>query len=458
MQVLVVGAGPAGLFCAHELSKRKGIGVTIIEEGGDVEQRHCPRHRTGFCVGCQRCELMHGVGGSGAFSDGKLNLNPEIGGNMLEFTTRADADALVEHVDSVFVSHGAKGGESKPNSEAEALVRRANEAGIRFIPIHQRHMGSDHLPRVIASFKKSLEKRGVRFMLHAKAEDITIEEGRATGLVVSSNGRSEALKADAVVLAPGRPGAAWLAGICKKLRIETRHQAIDIGVRVEVPARIMEEVTRICWDPKFHIQTKTYDDFIRTFCTCPYGFITTESYGDYVCVNGHSMRDTRSANTNFAFLVRVALTEPVENTTLYGQSIARLATTIGGGKPILQRLGDLKRGRRSTWERINKSYVTPTLGDVTPGDIGMALPARIVTDIKEGLDALSKVIPGIAEDSTLIYAPEVKFHALRVSVGKTMETNVRNLFAIGDGAGVSRGIVGAAVTGLIAAREIAGRK
>jgi len=261
------------------------------------------------------------------------------------------------------------------------------------------------------------------------------------------------------VLAPGRGGAHWLRDLCKKLAIPSHHQPIDIGVRVEVPAEIMGEVTGINYDPKFHVRTKTFDDSVRTFCTNPGGYVISETYeeGKFVCANGHALRGKNSRNTNFALLVRVALTEPLENTSEYGEVIARMATTIGGGKLILQRLGDLKKGRRSTWERIRKSYVEPTFKHVTPGDVSMSLPGRMVMDILEALEALNRVIPGIGEDSTLLYSPEIKFHALRVETSLKMETAKRNLFAVGDGAGVSRGIVAAAATGIIAAREIGGR-
>lgn len=455
-RVVIVGAGPAGLLAAHELAKHH-LKVTLVEEGADVKDRKCPMLKLGYCIKCRPCHFIHGVGGGGAFSDGKLNLNPEIGGNLLEFLTPEQADKRIDYVDKFFVKYGAKGGETFGGKGAEELKRRAKMAGVKFIPIHQRHMGSDRLPAIIGRMVADLRKMGVEFLIRTKAEDLIIEDGRAKGVLVRNLKTKETkrIPADFVIVASGRGGARWFSEICRKTKIATRFQPLDVGVRIEVPSEIMEEVTEINWDPKFHIRTKRYDDFVRTFCCNPGGFVITESYdGEYVCVNGHSMRGKKSGNTNFALLVQVALTEPVENTTKYGEGIARLATIIGGGKPTLQRLGDLKAGRRSTWERIDRSYVSPTLREVTPGDISMCLPARIVIDLLEGLDALNKVIPGVAEDETLLYAPEIKFHALRVSVSKGMETTVKNLFAAGDGAGVSRGIVGACVTGLIAANEI----
>ncbi|VVC71647.1 FAD binding domain protein [uncultured archaeon] len=312
------------------------------------------------------------------------------------------------------------------------------------------------MPKLVEKMVASLKKKGVRLLTQTKAENLLIERGKVKGVAIRdlATGKAASLQSDYVVVATGRGGARWFGEVCRKMGIQTKFQPLDVGVRVEVPSEIMADVTSVNWDPKFHIRTKKYDDFVRTFCTNPEGFVITESYGDFICVNGHSMRDKKSKNTNFALLVQIALTEPVENTTAYGEGIAKLATIIGGGKPTLQRLGDLTSGKRSTWERVNRSYVSPTLREVTPGDISMALPSRVVEDIIEGLDMLNKVVPGVAEDGTLLYAPEIKFHALRVAVSNEMETPIPNLYASGDGAGVSRGIVGASVTGVMAARAI----
>ena len=242
--------------------------------------------------------------------------------------------------------------------------------------------------------------------------------------------------------------------IVKKHKIEAKFGAIDVGVRVEVPSIIMDPIIRINRDPKFHMWTTQYGDFVRTFCTNHEGFVVKESYDDFIGVNGHSMRDKKSENTNFAFLIRVELTHPVENTIAYGRSISKLSTTIGGGKPILQRLGDLRRGRRSTQGRLKRSLVVNTLKDVTPGNIAMALPHRILTDVLEGLEKLNAVIPGVASDSTLLYAPEIKFYSMQVDIDKNMQTSIKNLFVAGDGAGLSRDIVNASATGILVARGI----
>jgi hypothetical protein len=328
----------------------------------------------------------------------------------------------------------------------EEIERRAAAAGVKFIPIPQRFIGSDNAPRVVQRFKRDLEEVGVKFRVGKAAS--RIESKR----VVLADGTEIVCRY--LLVAPGRSGAGWLAKEAKRLGIPTTHEPIDVGVRVEVPAVIMDPVTKVCRDPKFHVHSTTYDDFIRTFCVNPHGFVVQELYGDFIGVNGHSLAHKKSQNTNFALLVRIKLTQPLEDTTLYGRTIAIQTTTLGGGKPILQRLGDLTRGRRSLWDRIRRGNVQPTLTNVTPGDIAMAMPHRIVTDIIESLERLDKVIPGIASPSTLLYAPEMKFPANRLLTDENLETPIEGLFVAGDGAGLSRGMVTAAATGIIAAHGI----
>jgi len=442
-----VGAGPAGLFAAHELSKKSKLSVLVVEMGREIEKRACPAVETGKCIRCEPCHIMSGVGGAGGMSSGTLNLRYDIGGDLSELTKSvAKAQRLVEEVDAIFLEHGAPkevyGGNEE---EVEKLTRRAAAAGVRFIPIPQRHIGSEYLPDVIGSFKRKLQGQGVKFVLNTRVEKI----GKGEAII-----KGKRVKAKYILAAPGRVGAVWFAEQAQALGIELKHGPIDVGVRVEVPAVVMEPVIKVSRDPKFHIITKTFDDFVRTFCVNFMGYVMEERYDDYVGVNGHSLRAKKSTNANFAFLTRVELTQPVTDTTAYGRSIAYLATTIGGGLPLLQRLGDLRKGRRSTWERVERGHVKPTLRSVTPGDISMALPGRIVTNILEGLERLDQVIPGVASDSTLLYAPEVKLYSMEVTVDEHMETNVPNLFVAGDGAGLSRGIITAAATGLLAARGI----
>jgi uncharacterized FAD-dependent dehydrogenase len=446
--VVIVGAGPAGLFAARELALHSKMKVIVVDMGREVANRKCMASDYKACTKCNPCSIMCGVGGAGTLSSGLLNLRPDIGGNLFQLLNNEKAAwELVKYVDDVFVEAGAPTKLYTPNEEDAAdLERRAASVGVRFIPIVQRHIGSDNAPRVIEDFSQGLRKRNVQFALLKRVAKL--EEGT----VVFENG--EKLEADYILAAPGRCGARWLASEARRLNIPSRYQPIDIGVRVEVPQTVMGPVIGISRDPKFHIAASTYDDFVRTFCVNHRGFVVQEVYDDFIGVNGHAMTEKLSDNSNFAFLVRIELTEPLEDTTAYGQTIAMQTTTLGGGKPLLQRLRDLKTGHRSTWDRVRRGTVKPTLINVTPGDIAMGLPHRIVTDILEGLDKLDRVVPGVAQESTLLYAPEVKFSANRIYTNPDLETPVKNLFVAGDGAGLSGGLVVAAATGVIAARGI----
>jgi hypothetical protein len=445
--VVIIGAGPAGMFAALGLAKQ--MDVLIVEKGKDVDERNCPIERTGICTNCKICDVMCGVGGAGTFSDGTLNLRPDIGGDLLRLSDKPWE--LVDRVDKVLVGYGAPAKSQKTKKEdVEELKRRAASVGAKFIEIEQKHIGSDNAPELIKNFEKDIRKRGVEFSISTEVVDLIAEDDSCKGVILNDGTRIEC---EYVVLAPGRIGASWVDGLVEKYHINARYAPIDVGVRVEVPAIVMDGVTKINRDPKFLIRTKRYDDLSRTFCTNEHGFVVKEVYEGFVGVNGHSMKGKKSDNTNFAFLVRIELTEPVENTIKYGESIAKLATTIGGGRPIIQRMGDLTRGRRSSWSRIDRNPVKNTLEDVTPGDISMALPHRITMDVIEGLESLNEVIPGVASDSTLLYAPEIKFHSMEIIV-ENMETSIKNLFAAGDGVGLSGDIINAAATGILAADAI----
>ena len=451
--VLIIGAGPAGLFAANEMAGK--LNIVVVDKGRDLNERKCVALLNGSCKRCLPCNITGGLGGAGGLSDGKLNLSPDIGGNLEEFVSNEEAWSIINEIDQVFLKHGASEELYAPDEEKiSPLLREAAASGIKFIPIVQRHMGSDKTPPIINSIKNELEDKGVLFMLETEVLDIIVDDKVKGAKVKNIKEGNFVINCDYLLAAPGRIGAKWLSDQTDKLNIPVKHNPVDVGVRVELPQIIMDEVTKINWDPKFRIITKTYDDFVRTFCVCNKGFVVEEVYDEFMGVNGHSMRDKISENTNFAFLVRVELTEPIENTSDYAFSIATIANTLGGGKPLLQRLGDLRKGRRSTWRRLERSNVVPTFDCVTPGDIAMALPHRVVVDIIEGLEALDKVLPGVASDSTLLYAPEIKLYAMRLEMNKNMKTRIPGLYAAGDGAGVSRGIVGAAATGIIAARDI----
>jgi len=450
--VVIVGAGPAGLFAAKQIVENSKLSTLVIDQGYDADERVCTTTSYKGCTKCSPCNILCGVGGAGTLSSGLLNLRPDIGGDLLLLLKdEKKAWDLIKYVDKIFLQYGApnKLYEATP-SEVEGLERKAAAEGVKFIPIPQRHIGTDNAPKVISNFKIDLENKGVKFLLRKKVSHI--DQGKVTledGTEISCS---------YMVVAPGRVGANWLADEAKRLKIPTKYEPVDIGVRVEVPSVVMEPVIQVNRDPKFHVYSETYDDLVRTFCVNHQGFVVQEVYDNFVGVNGHALAGKKSHNTNFALLVRIELTEPLEDTTLYGRTIALQATTLGGGRPILQRLGDLVKGHRSTWDRIEKGNVKPTLTSVTPGDIAMAMPHRIVNDIIEGLKKLDHVIPGVASNSTLLYAPEVKFAANRIYTTDALETPIKGIFVAGDGAGLARGLVTAAATGVMAAHGILKRE
>ena len=425
----------------------------MVDEGKLVRDRYCPMPESGKCAQCRPCDVMTGIGGSGLFSDGTLNLRPDIGGDLQNLIgDEGRAWGLVDEVDQIFLKHGAP--EKKygtDDKKAAQLEWAAASADVKFIRTSQRHIGTENTPLVIHSLVEHAKSLGLEVMNSKLVDDIMVEDGRCIGIITHEG---ERFHSNSVLLAPGRVGSSWMDELVKRHSITASFTPIDIGVRVEVPSIIMDDVIKVNHDPKFHIRTETYDDFVRTFCTNHDGWVVKENYDGKVGVNGHSRLDIKSGKTNFAFLVRVSLTEPVEDTIDYGKAIADLTTTIGGGKPILQRLSDLRRGRRTHKQHIYDHPFSPTLSDFTCGDISMALPHRVVTDILEGLERLSKVIPGVASDSTLLYAPEIKFYSMRVTVDQDMMSSIQNLYVAGDGAGLSRDIVTAAATGILAAQGI----
>ena len=436
--VAIIGAGSAGLFAALELTNTD-LRVVIIEGGLP------PKERT---------SITSGVGGAGTFSDGKLNLSSKIGGNPQAIgCSSTELDALIEQVDAEFTRCGAPAQYSGENAiDLAQLKQSAAQAGIEFIAGRQRHIGTVTIREVIDSFYHDLLDKGIEFRLETKVEAIATEDSGFR--LDTSNG---SIHARFVIASPGRVGAYWLREQARALGVGPAFGPLDIGVRVEFPAELYESIERVMYDAKLRVRTATYDDMVRTFCTNPRGFVVREDHEKFVLVNGHAENIRKSDNTNFALLVHMELTDPVEDTTEYGRAVAQLASTIGGGHPILQRLKDLRQGRRSTLDRIRRLPIRPTLDEVTPGDISMALPQRIVLNLLEAIERLDRIIPGLAADSTLIYAPEIKFYDTRYDVQDGMETKLPGFYVAGDASGHSRGIVFAAVTGIHAARHIAAK-
>ena len=450
--VIIIGAGPAGLFAAYELiTKNKNLKVLLLDKGKKAENRFCPMTKTGKCVNCNPCNILSGYGGAGTFSDGKLNFIPKIGkSDLFKYMSESEAYKLIDETEEIFTKFNMDS-DVYPSNMDEALKLKKQVAinGDRLLLIKQKHLGSDKLPGYIEDFSNYLEDNGVILKENTDVVDI---EKCSDGYNIKT--KNEDYKAAYVIVAPGRTGAKWIQELADKYKIPYLSQSIEIGVRVEVRKEILEEFTNVIYDPTIFIKTDTYGDEIRTFCTNPGGFVAKENYYGYICVNGHSLKDIKSNNSNFAFISKVSLTEPATNTREYGESIARIANVLGESKPIIQNLKDLKRGRRSTWHKINKGFIEPTLKDCVAGDLALVLPHRIITNILEGLEKLDKIMPGVNNDETLLYGPEIKFFSNEISTNNNFKLENDNIYFVGDGAGKAGNIVTAAATGLVSARDI----
>ena len=454
--VVIVGAGPAGLFCAYELiEKNNKLKIALVDKGHRAETRMCPmKVNGGKCVNCPTCQILSGFGGAGTFSDGKLNFIPKLGkSDLFKYMSQSEAYSLIDDTEKIFTKFKMDSDIYPSNmDEAYKIKKEVAKTGARLLIIKQKHLGSDKLPNYIKEFTNYLEDKGVEIIENANVSDIISKSINDHNVIIDR--LSEPLNTKNVVVAPGRTGAKWIQELADKYEIPYTSQSIEIGVRVEVRKEILEDITNVIYDPTIFIKTDTYTDEVRTFCTNPGGFVAKENYYGYICVNGHSLKEIKSENSNFAFISKIGLTEPATNTRLYGESIARIANVLGDSKPIIQSLRDLKKGRRSEWKRINKGFIEPTLKDCVAGDLALILPHRIITNILEGLEKLDKIIPGVNNDETLLYGPEIKFFSNEIDTNDKFKLNDYDIYFIGDGAGKAGNIVVAAATGLIAARDI----
>ena len=460
--VVIVGAGPAGLFCAYELiTHNPNLKIILLDKGSSVKNRVCPMNAKKIpCQNCNPCAILSGYGGAGTFSDGKLNFIPKLGkSDLTKYMLESDAEKLIDDTEKIF-THFGMDAEVYPSNmkEAEEIKKQVAIAGARLLLIKQKHLGSDHLPGYIQGICDFLSEKNVVLKDKCDVLDIQTNDDKSHTITYKKGKKEETINAKYVVVAPGRTGAKWIQELADKYKIPYLSQSIEIGVRVEVRKEILESITDVIYDPTIFIKTKTYGDEIRTFCTNPGGFVAKENYYGYICVNGHALKDIKSNNSNFAFISKVNLTQPVTNTRLYGESIARIANVLGDGKPIIQSLKDLKSGRRSEWHRINKGFIEPTLKDCVAGDLALVMPHRIISNIIEGLETLDKIIPGVNNDDTLLYGPEIKFFSNEIETDNNFRLKKDNIYFIGDGAGKAGNIVTAAATGLVAARDIINRE
>lgn len=460
--VVIIGAGPAGLFTAYELSeKNKKLKILLLDKGKLAKNRFCPMNKNKTeCKNCNPCQILSGYGGAGTFSDGKLNFIPKLGkSDLFKYMTESEANKLIDDTEKIFNKFNMDSKIYPTNmEEAEKIKKQIAIQGAKLLVIKQKHLGSDKLPEYIQNLTEYLQKNNVEIKENCDVIDINTEKNNINNITYKNNNKEITLKSKNVVIAPGRTGAKWIQEIADKYNIEYTSRSIEIGVRVETRKEILENITNIIYDPSIFIKTKTYGDEIRTFCTNPGGFVAKENYYGYICVNGHALKDIKSNNSNFAFINKINLTDPVTNTREYGESIAKIANVLGDGKPIIQSLKDLKKGRRSNWDRINKGFIEPTLKDCVAGDLSLVLPHRIITNIIEGLETLDKIIPGINNDETLLYGPEIKFFSNEITTNNKFKLEDKNIYFIGDGAGKAGNIVIAASNGLVAARDIIERE
>ena len=452
--LIIIGAGPAGIFTALELAD-KGLKILMVEKGQDIRERIVTSRNKNAPAKDKMRNVVCGWGGAGAFSDGKLTLTTEFGGNLDDYMSKADLTEKINYVDDTYCLFGGAARKVYGDEHTELireLQRKATAADLRLIPARIRHLGTDVNAEILTNMRDFLEGK-VDIMADTAVEHIVAKEDEIKGVIIGG----QLYSCRYLVSAPGREGSEWFMEEAEKLGIQLTSNAVDIGVRVEMPAEVLESITDVIYESKLVYFSRSFDDRVRTFCMNPYGFVVEENNDGLLTVNGHSYAHKKSENTNFAVLVSKKVTEPFREPIKYGKYIANLAKILGGGV-IVQRLGDLNDGRRSTPERIMRGLVRPTMDKATPGDLSLVLPYRHLQDIKEMLEALDKVAPGANSRHTLLYGVEVKFYSNRIELSPNLETKIKNFFAIGDGAGITRGLIQASAAGVTVGREIAVRE
>lgn len=462
--VVIVGAGPAGIFTALELTKQNPrMNILIVDMGREISKRTCPARITGRCVHCQPCAIVSGWSGAGAFSDGKLSLSDSVGGHLKDYVGHEEAMNLIGYADDIYLSFGANDTVHGLNDpKVDEIQYEASRHNIQLVPCPVRHLGTERAFEVLRAMHTHLvQNTYTEFMELTTAQEILVEDGKACGVILKKkSGERVQVNSPRVVIAPGRGGAQWLTQQARRLGIGTTNNAVDIGVRVEVPNAVMDHLTKHLYEAKLVYYSDTFENQVRTFCMNPGGVVSEEHYeGGIAVVNGHSYGDDarKTGNTNFALLVSTRFTEPFDQPIEYGKYIAQLGNMLTGGPIMVQRLGDLLMGRRTDEHRLSKSTTIPTLKTAVPGDLSFVLPQRHMTSIVESLKAFDKLAPGLYSKNTLLYGVEVKFYSSKLDVDQQFETAVPGLYAIGDGAGITRGLMQASATGVVVARDILGK-
>ncbi len=457
--LIIVGAGPAGIFTALELVKKGSKDkILIIEKGRSVEKRVCPKSKTTQCVNCKPyCNITTGFSGAGAFSDGKLSLSPEVGGDLPELIGTEMAEELIKYADSLYLEFGADSKvEGVGNTEKVKDIRKkAIQAGLKLVDCPIRHLGTEKAQEIYYKIEQYLLNNGVEIKFNVNVEDIIIENDECLGVIATENKEKVKYFAKTTVIATGRRGADWLERICEEHKILHEAGVVDIGVRVEVRNEIMEEVNNVLYESKLIGYPKPFKNKVRTFCQNPGGFVSQENYdNDLAVVNGHSYKEKKSNNTNLSILCSAKFTEPFNQPIAYAQKVGELTNMLANGKVLVQRYGDILDGKRTWQKELDNSNVRPTLPDAVAGDITSAMPYRPMLNIINFIKAVDEVVPGFASPETLLYSPELKFYSNKIKMDDKLNTNIKNLHCLGDSSGWTRGLMMASVMGVKMAREL----
>ena len=458
--VVIVGAGPAGIFCALGLlEKGDARHVVMIEKGLPVEKRHCPKGKTGKCMECNPCRITTGFSGAGAFSDGKLSLSHEVGGDLPDLIGVDLAQTTIDRVDKMYLSFGADAkveGIGSPDEVAD-IRRRAIRAGLKLVDCPIRHLGTEKAQEIYLAIERHLLDSGVEILFEHEVREVVIEDGRCLGVAVHGHDGDFVIHAAETIVATGRRGADWFDHMCDEHGIDHEPGPVDIGVRVEVRNEVMETVNNVLYESKLIGYPNPYKNKVRTFCQNPGGFVSQENYDDGLAVvNGHSYKERKSPNTNLAVLCSLNFREPFDKPILYAQRVGELMNMLGAGHILVQRFGDVLDGKRTWPKELDRSNVVPTLPDAAAGDITAAMPYRAMIEIVNFIQAVDEVVPGFASHETLLYAPEIKFYSNRVKMDEHFDTSVAHLHCLGDSSGWTRGLMMSSVMGLLMGERLAG--
>ena len=457
-KIIIVGAGPAGIFAAYQLITRSVVtpDITIIEKGVSITKRRCPKHKVGKCVNCDPCAITTGFSGAGAFSDGKLSLSPEVGGDLPDLIGYDTVQRLIDYADKIYLKFGADTHIEgiTASEDIKNIRKRAIHADLKLVDCPIRHLGTEKAQEVYTKLQEFLESRGVNILFNTSAEDIIVRENTCVGVRARRAGsaQGETLYADKVIIATGRRGAEWLFNVCNDYNIDHQPGTVDIGVRVECRNEVMEEVNKALYEGKFIGYPKPFKNKVRTFCQNPGGHVAQENYDDNLAVvNGHSYKESKTENTNFSILCSHNFSVPFDDPIAYAKMVGKLTNMLGDKHILVQRFGDILDGKR-TWDKeLSRGNLKPTLPDAVAGDITAAIPYRTMTNIIEFMFMLDKVVPGIANKETLLYAPELKFYSNKVTMDDTLKTSLTNLYCLGDSSGWTRGLMMASVMGVYCA-------